>query len=91
MKLYRGDIKRIVMNLGKQANEGYSPLEAYNLIFNYCKEHKCSPTRQKIELLNGFVLSINDEIIDSVAYLLHPEWDEESYRMEGRILARAGL
>lgn len=67
-------------------------LKMYNLIFDYCKKNKKSPSKVECSLNNG-VLIIDGNNIERVAPLIRPfmiDSPEADY-YENRILARAGL
>ena len=65
-------------------------LKMYNLIFDYCKKNKKSPSKVECSLNNG-VLVIDGNNIERVAPLIRPfmiDSPEADY-YENRILARA--
>ena len=65
-------------------------LKMYNLIFDYCKKNKKSPSKVECSLNNG-VLVIDGNNIERVAPLIRPFMVEnpEADYYENRILARA--
>lgn len=67
-------------------------LKMYDLIFNYCKKSKKSPSKVECSLNNG-VLVIDGNNVERVAPLVRPFMVEnpEADYYENRILARAGL
>ena len=67
-------------------------LKMYNLIFDYCKKNKKSPSKVECSLNNG-VLVIDGNNIERITPLIRPfmiDSPEADY-YENRILARAGL
>ena len=88
----RQDIVNKVNRLSKASGTlNIDVLKMYNLIFNYCKLNKKQPSKVECSLSNG-VLVIDGNNIERVAPL-PPKciFDEESYYIEGKILAMAGL
>ena len=65
-------------------------LKMYNLIFDYCKKNKKSPSKVECSLNNG-VLVIDGNNIERVAPLIRPFMIDspEADFYENRILARA--
>lgn len=82
----RQDIVKIVNALARDENAtlDIDVLLMYDLIFNYCKEHKIAPTKNIYAFDNG-VLVINGKHIDRVQPLIRPfnTFDERSYYYEG--------
>lgn len=83
--MIRKDIERIVNRLAMHSHSlDFDVIAAYDLIFNYCKEHKTVPSNNSYALDNG-VLVINGKHIDRVQPLIKPfdTFDERSYYYEG--------
>ena len=87
----RQDIVKKVNKLSKTSRTlNIDVLKMYNLIFDYCKKNKKSPSKVECSLNNG-VLVINGNNIERVAPLIRPfmiDSPEADY-YENRILARA--
>ena len=87
----RQDIVNKVNRLSKSSKTlNIDVLKMYNLIFDYCKKNKKSPSKVECSLNNG-VLVIDGNNIERVAPLIRPfmiDSPEADY-YENRILARA--
>ena len=87
----RQDIVNKVNRLSKSSRTlNIDVLKIYNLIFDYCKKNKKSPSKVECSLNNG-VLIIDGNNIERVAPLIRPfmiDSPEADY-YENRILARA--
>ena len=91
--MVRYDIEKIVNKLAsdyhtfRTAYDNMDVVKAYNLIFNYCKKNKTSPSSNSYTLDNG-VLVINGTHIDRVCPLIKPynTFDEQSYYYESRCI-----
>lgn len=88
----RQDIVNAVNKLSMNAkNIDIDVLKMYHLIFAYMKEHK-KPVKKMELLIDNGVLVIDGKYIERIAALpKKTTFDEESYYIEGKILARAGL
>lgn len=83
----RQDIVNIVNELAKKGSLDFELKTTYDLILNYCKANKTSPSSNTYDLNNG-VLVINGVNIERVQPLKKVKFDEQAYYWEGRILAR---
>ena len=87
----RHDIVNKVNRLSKSSRTlNIDVLKMYNLIFDYCKKNKKSPSKVECSLNNG-VLVIDGNNIERVVPLIRPfmiDSPEADY-YENRILARA--
>lgn len=61
----RKDIINISNELAAGAGLDFHIIETYNAIFNYCKEHKKQPRKNKYYIKSG-CLYINDKLITRV-------------------------
>lgn len=87
----RQDIVNKVNRLSKSSRTlNIDVLKMYNLIFDYCKKNKKSPSKVECSLNNG-VLAIDGNNIERVAPLIRPFMIDslEADYYENRILARA--
>ena len=87
--MLRNDLKRIVGELAKKGTINFNLMDCYNFIDEYCKKHKCNPTENTYEIVNGHLL-INDEHIGVVeviskGYDLTEELEHLDY-LEGEFL-----
>ena len=89
----RQDIVNKVNRLSKSSETlNIDVLKMYNLIFDYCKKNKKSPSKVECILNNG-VLVIDGNNIERVAPLIRPfmiDSPEADY-YENKILARAEI
>ena len=84
----RKDIVNICNELATGRGLAFEIMEAYNAIFNYCKENKTQPRRNRYEIKNG-ALFINDTFIKRVEPApARVPFSEVAYYYEGLILAR---
>ena len=84
----RKDIINIVNTLAAGAGLDLHIIETYNAIFNYCKEHKKQPTKNKYNIQSG-CLYINDKLITRVEPLPQKvTFDAAADYYENKILNR---
>lgn len=97
--MLRNDLKRIVGELAEKGTINFKLMDCYNFIDEYCKKHKCNPTKNTYEVINRH-LFINNEQIGRVDDYIKPfdnvvgyedsslgnlTWEESSL-LEGRCI-----
>ena len=83
----RQDIANICNKLATNQGINFYIMDAYNAIYNYCKEHKTQPSKNTYKIIDG-ALYVNNDFTIRVLPLKKPVFDEHSYYIEGLILAR---
>lgn len=84
----RKDIIKIVNAIAEKGTLDFDLFKCYDLILNYCKDNHIKPSKNSYDLNFG-ILTINGINAGRVDHLPKKvQFDEYSYYMEGKILAR---